>query len=122
MPGKARRVASRQAQLSRRRRKQQRVGSVPQPAVQAPAIVDGNQTETVAAPTAAPTPDAAVPAAAARPAVAAAATHPAAPARRPGTYRGERLAASNYVGPELRRILMLGSVVLAAIIALGIIL
>ena len=126
MPGKARRVASRQAQLSRRRRKQQRGGPVPQPAAQAPAIVDGAQAETVAEPPPAPAPGAAAPppAAEARAAAApaAAATQPAAAARRPAASRVERVAASNYVGPELRRILLLASVVLAVIIVLGILL
>lgn len=124
MPGKARRVASRQAQLSRRRRKQQRGGPVPQPAAQAPAIVDGAQAETVAEPPTAPGAAAPSPAPEARAAAApaAAATAPVAPARRPVASRGERAVAVNYVGPELRRILLLASVVLAAIIVLGILL
>ena len=124
MAGKARRVASRQAQLSRKRRKQQKAAADPLSAVQAPGIVDGARPGPATPPAvepASPPPAPAPSPAPVRPA-AAAATRAAPAARAPGSIRGERLAARNYIGAELRRILLLASVVLAVIVVLGILL
>lgn len=55
--------------------------------------------------------------------VAAAAPQPTAPARRPqARVRGERPAAYNYVGTELRRIGVLATVAVAALVALSFVL
>ena len=131
MPGKARRVASRQAQLSRRRKRQQeRNPAEPaesptraqaavsvQPEVVAPDTeVEPTTAGGIETPIEAPS----VPAPRShRPTPqprAVAHTAPAAPAAR---GRRERPAAYNYIGPELRRIMALASGVLAVIVALG---
>lgn len=55
--------------------------------------------------------------------VAAAAPQPATPARRPqARVRGERPAAYNYVGSELRRIGVLATVAVAALVGLSFVL
>ena len=128
MAGKSRRVASRQGELSRRRKRNQR-GPSGVPA--APARPDQDSGNGVAVATAnATTADAAVengnaqqgqavavaaPAAAASPA-------PAPQPRAQGRTRGERPAAYNYVGAELRRIGVLATVVVAALVALSVVL
>jgi hypothetical protein len=110
MPGKSRRMASRQARLSRQRRRPSRgpsgiratpSGMAPQPSDG----VDGRVQGSVASAPAAPRSGLPAPAgsAAAR-----------ARAERPVTY--------NYIGAEFRRILILSGVVLAALIVLAILL
>ena len=118
MPGKARRVAARQSQLNRRRRKQQRGPSGTPPAVPAQVQVDDGPSDEVAVQpiqTEAPAP----------------ATRRATPvAPQPGPtgqlrsarVRGERPDAYNYVGPEIRRILAMASVVVVALVVLGVLL
>ena len=119
MPAKGRRIASRQAQLGRRRRQQSRKA-------------EENGSVTVAAPADIP-PETATPAngaAAAVPAAAdsatAAATGPAtAPARAPrrsGQPRTDRAAAYTHLGSELRRILILVGILLAVLLALSFVL
>ena len=118
MPAKGRRIASRQAQLGRRRRQQSRKA-------------EENGSVTVAAPADIP-PETAAPAngAAAVPAaadsVSAAATGPAtAPARAPrrsGQPRTDRAAAYTHLGSELRRILILAGILLAVLLGLSFVL
>ena len=118
MPAKGRRIASRQAQLGRRRRQQSRKA-------------EENGSVTVAAP-ADISPETAAPAhgAAAIPAAAdsssAATTSPAtAPARAPrrsGQPRTDRAAAYIHLGSELRRILILVGILLVVLIALSFVL
>ena len=127
MAGKSRRVASRQGELSRRRKRPQRGPSGipatparPQPqenggaavlAVEAAVSGDSPAVAQQAAP--APTP-----AAAERPAPQSGAGQN----RGQGRTRGERPAAYNYVGAELRRIGILSTVVVAALIAISVVL
>ena len=124
MPGKSRRVASRQAQLSRRRRKAQKGPAATIPAAPLPGEVDGKQAEAPPAVVPEPSPSSPPPAparhspVAPRPPPVAA----AAPSRRPSRIRGESPATHNFIGAELRRILLMASVVLAVIIVLGILL
>ena len=127
MPGKSRRVAARQGELSRRKRRAQRgpsgiPGGQPQQdgqqngngvavAPEAPEVADAN-------PAAQPQPAAAT-------AVAPAARPPTRPAgretqqREPARVRGERPSAYVYAGAEVRRIAVLSTVVLAALVALS---
>ncbi len=118
MPGKARRVASRQAQLNQRRKKQQRGPRgipVAQPVV---SPEDGQadlgvatQIPESAAPTSAPSPRA-------QPTPAAARTGPATGSLAPSRVRREYTTSTNYIGAELRRILVMAGVVLVVLAAL----
>ena len=130
MPGKARRVASRQAQLSRRRKRQQSRPNDTLPLAPVPAEVDGNH-DGAAAPAPSPVTEPLAPEPSPAPArrrsnPVAARTTPtdatSAPARRQGRGLRERPATHNYVGSEVRRILLMSGTVLAIIIALGIVL
>ena len=94
MPGKGRRMASRQAELGRRRRRQNRASAA------------------VAAPPAGLSPNTAHVAEQQRPTPAPA---PAAPSR----SRGDRPAAYNYMVPEVRRISIMAGVLLVGLIALS---
>ena len=121
MPGKSRRVASRQAQLSRRRKRAQKGPADSIPSAPMPIEVDGKQAESPPAvvPETPPTTPPAVPA---RPSPMAARPAPvtaAARTRRPSRTRGESPATYNFIGAELRRILLMASVVLVVIIVLG---
>ena len=114
MPGKARRVASRQAQLNRRK-KQQRAPR-PAPAV---ATVPASGNEAAASENslqAAPAPGASSPVqnapSTAAPTLAA---RPVSQAR----ARREQTLSTNYTVPEVRRILLFSSVIFAAIVVLG---
>ena len=123
MPGKSRRVASRQAQLSRKRKKGPKGTSDAVPAPAAPVEVDGKQAEV--APGVVPEPPRpAPPPTPRRPSPVASRTEVGseAPARTPARARGERPPTQNYIGAEVRRILLMGGVVLAVIIALGVVL
>jgi hypothetical protein len=124
MAGKSRRVASRQAQLSRRRKKPQKGAADPLSTVTVPADVDGEHLETGAPQVVEPTPPSPSPApVSARPAATpAAATQPTRAARVPDRIRGERPTTYNYIGAELRRILILATFVLVIIVVLGILL
>ena len=112
MPGKSRRVASRQAQLSRQRRRQSRGPSGipatpqgmavgPQPSDGVDARVQGSAASVPAAPRSSPS----VPAGSGS-----------------ARARAERSVTYNYIGAEFRRILILSGVVLAALIVLAILL
>ena len=128
MAGKSRRVASRQGELSRRRKRTQR-GPSGIPAVRSPGAPGGSAAamEAVAvgaaagaSATAAPpesAPASAAPATSGRPVVTAAQQ-----SRGPVRARGERPAAYNYVGAELRRIGILSVVALGALIGLAFVL
>ena len=125
MAGKSRRVASRQGELSRRRKRAQRGPSGipatparPQPQQNgggAPALAV--ETAGSAAPAAVAQQSAPAPAVAERPV-----PQSAGQTRGQGRPRGERPAAHNYVGSELRRIGILSTVVVAALIAISIVL
>ena len=118
MPGKGRRVASRQAQLRQKRSKESRgpIGTptgTPTADPTPPAV--GTQTDGPApAPkqTAAPVPQS-------RPAVQ---PVPASPSRPPARSRTDRPLAYSYIRTELRRILILSGIVIVALIVLGILL
>ena len=124
MAGKARRAASRQGELARRRKRGQRGPSGvpangPQPAQQA--VFNGGATLVVeAAGAMASSPAAQEPESV--PVAAAPTPQPVAQPRAPGRQRGERPAAYNYVGAELRRIGVLSTVVVAALVALSFVL
>ena len=129
MAGKSRRVASRQGELSRRRKRAQR-GPSGIPAT--PGHPQPQQNGGGAAALAVETAGSAAPAAVAQ--QAASASAPVAAAERPapqssavqnrgqGRVRGDRPAAYNYVGSELRRIGILSTVVVAALIAISVVL
>ena len=120
MPGRDRRVASRQGQLNRRRKRQQRGPSgIPvataEP-VQEDEHPDGTANGTPGTPGSVPAESAAGQA----PSVAARAT----PASRPSAgYRLRRgqVSSVNYVAPELRRILIMAGGVFIVLIALAIV-
>ncbi len=130
MAGKSRRVASRQGELSRRRKRTQR-GPSGIPAVRSPGAPGGSTaameavavgaaagaSATAAPPESAPSP--AAPAASGRPGATAGAAQQS---RGPVRARGERPAAYNYVGAELRRIGILSVVALGALIGLAFVL
>jgi hypothetical protein len=120
MPGKSRRVAARQAQLGRRRKKAQKEpGSILPPAA-VPVEVDGKHAE--AAPGVVPEPPRPQPSPAPpRPSPVASRATAASTGATP-RLRGERPPTHNYVGSEMRRILLLGASVLAVIIVLGVLL
>lgn len=112
MPGKARRIASRQAQLNRRRKRQQRGPSGIPPPPPAGTDVDG-RTVGASVPQATGATEAFPVTGRSRPDPVAA---------RPFRVRGERPSTYNYVGSELRRILIMAGSVVAIIIVLGIVL
>ncbi len=115
MPGKARRVASRQAQLNRRKRQQRGPSGIP--AVEATAATEDQQSaEETASQANGVVNSSEATAAAPAATVAARAPRPAGA----GRLRREHVASANYIGAELRRILIMASVVLVVIIVLGI--
>ena len=124
MAGKSRRVASRQAQLSRKRKKPQKGAAGPLSTVEVAADVDGKNAETSAPRVVEPTSPPPTPApVSVRPATTpAGATQPTPAARARRRIRGERPATHNYIGAEMRRILSLATVVLVVIVVLGILL
>ena len=114
MPDKGRRVASRQAQLGRRKRRQNRGPSGAPSDGATTAIAENQPADRVATqerePTT-PTQDARA-AAPSRPA-------PASLRRSPTRARAERPMAYNYIGPELRRILILFGVQIVILVVLA---
>ena len=115
MAGKSRRVASRQSQLTRRKKRQQRGPSgIPATAGQPVGVVMDNGADESAGtlPSAAPQPAAA--------GVATAAPAAAAPSqtRSPSRSRDERPSAYTYTMPELRRILIMASIGFGVLIVL----
>lgn len=127
MAGKSRRVASRQGELSRRRKRAQRgpSGIPATPARPQPQENGGGAVLAVEAAASGASPAVAQQAA---PAPTPAAAERPVPQSRAGENRGqrrtrgERPAAYNYVGAELRRIGILSTVVLAALIAISVVL
>ena len=129
MAGKARRAASRQGQLKRKKNVKGPSGIPTGRRVSAPAVDD-----TAAAPTGVEEADydaspeeiavaeAAVPPQPARPSPAARTPRGEFAGQGQGRLRGERPAAYLYVGSEFRRILVLTSAMVAALVVLGIIL
>lgn len=116
MPAKGRRIASRQAQLGRRRRQSRKTEESGAVTIAAPADIPQE--------TAAPANGAAaaIPAtAAASPTTAgpSAATTPARAPRRSGQLRTDRAAAYTHLGAELRRILILAGILLAVLLGLS---
>ena len=128
MAGKAHRAAARQAQLNRRRKKTQRGPSgIPTALSDAEAQSDvGAGAATVAAngdvAVAPPSGPAREPVAAPRTTAAPRAVRSNASPQNAGRIRGERPAAYNYVGAELRRIGVLSVSVIAVLVVLGILL
>ena len=123
MAGKSRRVAARQGELSRRRKRVQRgpSGIPATPAHPQPQHNAGGASALAVEAAGSASPAAVAPA----PAPAAAerqAPQSAVQSRGQGRPRGERPAAYNYVGAELRRIGILSTVVVAALIAISIVL
>ena len=116
MAGKSRRVAARQSQLNRRRKKQQR-GPTGIPAV-APEQADPAGQEESSATTAAVATAQPVQTRSVRPYA------PAAPERSPGNARPRGLSreeaapAYQYMGPEIRRILVMAGVAFAVLVVL----
>ncbi len=125
MAGKSRRVAARQGELSRRRKRAQKgpSGIPAAPARPQPQQNGGGAAAIAVEPAVAA---AAAQQAAPAPAASAAAERPAdrsrGQTRGPGRPRGERPAAYNYVGAELRRIGILSTAVVAALIVISIVL
>jgi hypothetical protein len=118
MPGKDRRIASRQAQLNRRKKRQQRGPSGIPPPPPVGTGVDGRTVEaTVFQATGA---TGATGATEAVPVTGRSRPGPA--AARPFRARGERPSTYNYVGSELRRIMIMAGSIVAIIIVLGIVL
>jgi hypothetical protein len=128
MAGKSRRVASRQGELGRRRKRGQRGPAGVPTAPDSPQSQLNGGAAAVASDTVestASSPATHVPAAA----TAQAAPTASRPASQSGTQsrgqvrlRGERPAAYNYVGAELRRIGVLSTVVVAALIVIAVVL
>ena len=126
MAGKAHRAAARQAQLNRRRKKAQR-GPSGIPAVLADAQSDGAAGAAAVAANgdvavAQPSGPVREPVAAPRTTTAPRAVRSNASPQGTGRIRGERPAAYNYVGAELRRIGVLSVSVIAVLVVLGILL
>ena len=116
MPAKGRRIASRQAQLGRRRRQQNRKTEESLAvSVAAPADIPA---ETAAPANAAAAPAASTPAAGT---TAGSAATPARAPRRPaaGQTRTDRSAAYTHLGSEMRRILILAGILLAVLVGLS---
>ena len=122
MPSKARRVASRQSQLNQRRRRQQR-GPRGIPAA-APEELSEDGRDSGSPPSRAPETTEPTPAVATADRPTSEPTRPGTAARTAGPPRARRqpLNTSNYVGAELRRILVLASAVITFIVVLAIVL
>ena len=118
MPGKARRVASRQAQLNQRRKKQQR-GPRGIPVAEPAASPEDGQADLGVA-TQEPELAASTPASPprAQPSPAAGRTGAATRSLSPSRARREYTSSTNYIGAELRRILVMAGVVLIVLAAL----
>ncbi len=113
MPGKGRRVASRQAQVGRKRRRQLRGPSSVPGAASGTAIAEQEE----AAEGGAVVADVASPVARVRQPAAPAATSSNAPI--PARLRGDRPAATNYVKAEVVRILIMAGTLTAVLILIS---
>ena len=118
MPGKGRRIASRQAQVGRRRRRQLRGSSGAPEAGSGTAIAEQDETAEGATEGATGIAQATSPAARVR--------QPAAPAAAPSIVpntariRGDRPAATNYVKAEVIRILIMAGTLTAVLILISV--
>ena len=101
MPGRGHRIASRQAQLGQRRRRQGRAAPT-LPASPPPVSVEEEEAQSQPAPQTAPVAASPRPAPRAR------------PEYRPGVL--------NYIGPELKRIAALGTLSVVVLVVLGVVL
>ena len=128
MAGKGRRAAARQGELSRRRKRNQRGPSgapaaqhlTPQDAAPGSALATAVAADSTVEEGEAQRPQSA---SAMSPSQAPRVAAQAAPQPRgQGRMRGERPAAYNYVGAELRRIVILSTAVLAALIVISVVL
>ena len=116
MPGKGRRVASRQAQIGRKRRRQGR--STEAVAGDGPLVAEESAPVATAAPEAQAEPQSSAPVSA--PQAPVQSTHAqSSPQRSTPRNRLDRPTAYNYVAPEVRRILIMAGVLLAVLIALS---
>ena len=118
MPDRARRVASRQGQLNRKRKRQQRGPSGIPVATAVPVQEDEHADSVATGPSKAP---ASIPAASTTgqaPPVAARAAPASGPSAGP-RLRRDQASSANYVGPELRRILAMASVILVVLFVLA---
>ena len=123
MAGKAKRAAARQGELSRRRKKGQRGPSgAPPTAPQQPPNGGGATLAMEAAGTVSVASGAGELEQATAAAAPAPAPQPTAQPRPPARQRGERPAAYGFVGAELRRIGVLATVAVAALVALSFVL
>ena len=111
MPAKGRRIASRQAQLGRRRRQSRKTEEGGAVTIAAPSDIPQE--------TAAPANGAAAMPAAVAPTTDGMATTPARAPRRSGQTRTDRAAAYTHLGAELRRILILAGILLAVLLGLS---
>ena len=116
MPAKGRRIASRQAQLGRRRRQSRKIEESGAVTIAAPSDIP-QETAAPANGAAAAIPAATT--AANTPAGTAPATTPARAPRRSGQTRTDRAAAYTHLGSELRRILILAGILLAVLLGLS---
>ncbi len=114
MPGKGRRVASRQAQVGRKRRRQLRGPSGVPVAGSGTAIAEQEE----AAESDAVVAEVTSPAARVRQPAAPAAVPSSVP--NPGRIRGDRPAATNYVKAEVRRILIMAGTLTAVLILISV--
>ena len=125
MAGKARRAAARQSELSRRRKKGQRgptgIPAAPRPSEQQ-APSGGGAALAMEGAGVVSTAPAVTQREESREPVATPAVQATSRNRGQGRFRGERPAAYNYVGAEMRRIAALTTVVLAAVVALSFVL
>ncbi len=116
MPGKGRRVASRQAQIGRKRRRQGRATAavagggalVTEESVPVATAIQGAQAE----------PQSSAPASTSQAPVQPSPAQ-STPQRNASRNRLDRPAAYNYVAPEVRRILIMSGVLLAVLVALS---
>ena len=118
MPDRSRRVASRQGQLNRKRKRQQR-GPSGIPVATAVPVQQDEHADSVATDT--PQTTAAIPAASTASQAPPAADR-AVPASRPSVgprLRRDQASSATYVGPELRRILAMASVILVVLFVLA---
>ena len=122
MPAKDRRVASRQSQLNRRRKRQQRgPRGIPATVPENPSE-DGQERDQAAGLSPEKTEPTPAVATVNRPTSEPTLPRPMARTAGPSRGRREPLNTVNYVGAELRRILVMASVVIAVIVVLAIVL
>ena len=117
MAGRARRVASRQGQLNRKRKRQQRGPSGIPVATDVP-VQEDEQVDSVADGPSTPSSVPAASTAGQAPPVAARAAPESRPPAAP-RLRRDQMSSATYVGPEVRRILAMAGVILVALFVLA---